>query len=70
MPTTTPDLSLATWRKSSYSNGDGGVCVEVADNLPGVVPVRDSKNPDGPALIFPSDSWSTFIASLKKKAGM
>ncbi|MFD8361732.1 DUF397 domain-containing protein, partial [Streptomyces hygroscopicus] len=47
MPTT-PDLSVAAWRKSSYSNPDGGNCVEVADNLPGIVPVRDSKNPDGP----------------------
>ncbi|GHJ29404.1 hypothetical protein TPA0910_38370 [Streptomyces hygroscopicus subsp. sporocinereus] len=60
-----PDLSTATWRKSSYSNNDGGICVEVADNLPGIVPVRDSKNPDGPVLIFPNDSWSTFIATLK-----
>ncbi|MEU8871823.1 DUF397 domain-containing protein [Streptomyces javensis] len=66
----TPDLSTAAWRKSSYSNNDGGICVEVADNLPGIVPVRDSKDPDGPALIFPNDSWSTFIASLKKKAAM
>ncbi|WP_078962060.1 DUF397 domain-containing protein [Streptomyces hygroscopicus] len=64
MPTT-PDLSVAAWRKSSYSNPDGGNCVEVADNLPGIVPVRDSKNPDGPVLIFPNDSWSTFIATLK-----
>ncbi|WP_069872449.1 DUF397 domain-containing protein [Streptomyces malaysiensis] len=64
MPTT-PDLSCAAWRKSSYSNGDGGDCVEVADNLPGVVPVRDSKNPDGPAIPFPTKSWAAFIASLK-----
>lgn len=62
---TTPDLSVAAWRKSSYSNNNGGDCVEVADNLPGVVPVRDSKNPDGPALIFPAGAWATFIASLK-----
>ncbi|NIY69621.1 DUF397 domain-containing protein [Streptomyces malaysiensis] len=60
-----PDLSTAAWRKSSYSNGDGGECVEVADNLPGVVPVRDSKCPDGPALIFAAGAWATFIASLK-----
>ncbi|MCQ8829585.1 DUF397 domain-containing protein [Streptomyces malaysiensis] len=60
-----PDLSTAAWRKSSYSNGDGGECVEVADNLPGVIPVRDSKNPDGPALIFAAGAWATFIASLK-----
>ncbi|MEU1944678.1 DUF397 domain-containing protein [Streptomyces sp. NPDC020125] len=64
MPTT-PDLSVATWRKSSHSNNNGGNCVEVADNLPGVVPVRDSKNPDGPALIFSVGSWATFITSLK-----
>ncbi|OPF70923.1 DUF397 domain-containing protein [Streptomyces antioxidans] len=64
MPTT-PDLSTAAWRKSSYSNNDGGNCVEAADNLPGVVPVRDSKNPDGPALLFPTASWAVFIASLK-----
>ncbi|MDT0544676.1 MULTISPECIES: DUF397 domain-containing protein [Streptomyces] len=64
MPTT-PDLSVAAWRKSSYSNNNGGNCVEVADNLPGLIPVRDSKNPDGPALIFPSRSWATFITTLK-----
>ncbi|MEU0807268.1 DUF397 domain-containing protein [Streptomyces sp. NPDC005970] len=64
MPTT-PDLSVAAWRKSSYSNNAGGECVEVADNLPDVVPVRDSKNPDGPALIFPSRSWAAFITTLK-----
>ncbi|MEU5028645.1 DUF397 domain-containing protein [Streptomyces milbemycinicus] len=61
----TPDLSTVAWRKSSYSNNDGGACVEVADNLPDVVPVRDSKNPDGPALIFPSHSWAAFITTLK-----
>ncbi|MBW8091695.1 DUF397 domain-containing protein [Streptomyces hygroscopicus subsp. hygroscopicus] len=64
MPTT-PDLSVAAWRKSSYSNPDGGNCVEVADNLPGIVPVRDSKNPDGPTLIFPTGSWAAFISTLK-----
>lgn len=63
--TTIPDLNVATWRKSSYSNNDGGDCVEVADSLPEVVPVRDSKNPDGPALIFPSRSWAAFITTLK-----
>ena len=44
--------ALSGWRKSSYSGGDEGSCVEVLDNLPAVVPVRDSKNPDGPALVF------------------
>ncbi|CAM5602658.1 MULTISPECIES: DUF397 domain-containing protein [Streptomyces] len=60
-----PNLSTAAWRKSSYSSNGGGECVEVADDLPGIVPVRDSKNPDGPVLIFPSGSWSAFISSLK-----
>ncbi|AJZ85053.1 MULTISPECIES: DUF397 domain-containing protein [Streptomyces] len=64
---TTPNLSTAAWRKSSYSNNDGGMCVEVADNLPGIVPVRDSKNPDRPVLIFPNGSWSAFITSLKNQ---
>ncbi len=42
------DLSTAQWRKSMYSNGQGGDCVEVLDDVPGVVPVRDSKTPSGP----------------------
>ena len=48
---TIPDASaLIGWRKSSYSNGEGAACIEVADGMPGAVPVRDSKNPTGPAL--------------------
>ncbi|MFE2230328.1 DUF397 domain-containing protein [Streptomyces kronopolitis] len=62
------DLSTAAWRKSSYSNGDGGDCVEVADDLPGVVPVRDSKDPHGPALIFPVAAWSSFVSAVKDTA--
>ncbi|MFE2276043.1 DUF397 domain-containing protein [Streptomyces sp. NPDC059454] len=58
------DLSSAQWRRSSYSNGTGGECVEVADNLPGLTPVRDSKNPQGPALLFAADAWNRFVASL------
>ncbi|MGO4749578.1 DUF397 domain-containing protein [Streptomyces sp. 2MCAF27] len=57
--------TIKTWRKSSYSNGDGGHCVEVADNVLGVVPVRDSKDPHGPALAFPVSSWSSFISAVK-----
>ncbi|MFJ8074806.1 DUF397 domain-containing protein [Streptomyces sp. NPDC096176] len=62
----TPDpTGLTAWRKSSYSNSDGGSCVEVLDNHPTGVPVRDSKNPGGPALMFHSAAWSAFIADLK-----
>ncbi|MEV1077881.1 DUF397 domain-containing protein [Streptomyces sp. NPDC050211] len=60
------DPSLITWRKSSYSNPDGADCVEVADNLPGIIPVRDSKNPEGPVLAFPRDSWALFVDSLRR----
>ncbi len=49
------------WRKSSYSNQEGGDCVEVADGFP-VVPVRDSKVPDGPILTVSSDAWASFVA--------
>lgn len=63
-PNSRIDLSSAQWRRSSYSNGTGGECVEVADNLPGLAPVRDSKNPQGPALLFAADAWNHFIVSL------
>ncbi|MBL1119818.1 DUF397 domain-containing protein [Streptomyces sp. 110] len=59
-----PDLNGAAWRKSSYSNQAGGDCVEVADGIRGVVPVRDSKRPDGPTLVFPAASWTTFVDEL------
>lgn len=59
------DLTGSNWRKSSYSSGNGGACVEVAAGGPGVVAVRDSKDPDGPALIFSPADWSAFISSLK-----
>jgi hypothetical protein len=59
------DLSGAIWRKSSRSSGNGGQCVEVAMNLPGVVGVRDSKDPEGPKLIFTPTEWRTFITGLK-----
>ncbi|MGW4421446.1 DUF397 domain-containing protein [Streptosporangium sp. NPDC004631] len=59
------DLSQAAWKKSSRSGDSGGNCVEVAGNLPGVVAVRDSKNPTGPALLLSPDAWESFIGSLK-----
>lgn len=65
LSTSRPDLSAAAWRKSSYSNKEGGDCVEVADGYPALVPVRDSKNADGPALLIPHHAWAAFIAGLK-----
>lgn len=58
------DLSHAGWKKSTYSGGTGGGCVEVARNLPGVVAVRDSKNPHGPALVFPPREWTRFLTEV------
>ncbi|MGY4970446.1 DUF397 domain-containing protein [Streptomyces nigrescens] len=52
------------WFKSSYSS-NGGDCVEVAANIPGVVPVRDSKDPHGPALAFDPPAWSSFVSAVK-----
>ncbi|MDX3227034.1 DUF397 domain-containing protein [Streptomyces sp. ME19-01-6] len=63
----TPDLSPAKWVKSSYSGNGGGSCVEWAPNIAasGMVPVRDSKAPDGPALIFEAAAWASFVAFAK-----
>ncbi|MFF3443486.1 DUF397 domain-containing protein [Streptosporangium sp. NPDC002721] len=58
------DLSGAEWRKSARSNSQGGACVEVARNLPGVIAVRDSKNPNGPALVFTPAEWSAFLGGV------
>ena len=58
-------LNRADWRKSSYSGSNGGHCVEVARNLPGVVAVRDSKDPHGPALVFSQADWAAFMAALR-----
>jgi Domain of unknown function (DUF397) len=58
------DLTTAVWRKSSYSSNNGD-CVEVARNLPGIVAVRDSKNPAGPALVFTADEWRAFTSAAR-----
>ncbi|MGY5126267.1 DUF397 domain-containing protein [Streptomyces nigrescens] len=58
-------LTTATWRKSSYSNADGGNCIEVADDFPALVPVRDSKDPHRPALIFDAAAWASFVTAVK-----
>lgn len=59
------DLLRAAWRKSSRSGDNGGNCVEVASNLPGIVAVRDSKNPNGPALVFTPGEWRAFLSGVK-----
>ncbi|MGW2545123.1 DUF397 domain-containing protein [Kitasatospora sp. NPDC001574] len=53
-----------TWFKSSYSS-NGGQCIEVSVCLPGVVPVRDSKDPDGPALVFPASEFAAFVNAIR-----
>ncbi|MYV45636.1 DUF397 domain-containing protein [Streptomyces sp. SID2888] len=59
------ELIPARWRRSSYSNANGGECVEIAEGFPGVVPVRDSKDPHGPVLVVPAVAWDAFLGSLK-----
>ncbi|WP_336047418.1 DUF397 domain-containing protein [Streptomyces sp. CA2R101] len=63
-----PNPATIAWRKSSYSDGGDNNCVEVADSFPGAVPVRDSKNPTGGALLFPAAAWSAFIVTVKGDA--
>ncbi|GAA2715652.1 DUF397 domain-containing protein [Micromonospora olivasterospora] len=60
------DLTGAVWRKSTRSSGNGGNCVEVADNLPGVVGVRDSKDKEGPVLTFGPASWKAFVGLARQ----
>ena len=59
-----PDLINAAWRKSSRSNGDGNECVEVAF-VSGATALRDSKNPDGGALVLPPAGWLAFRSTTR-----
>ncbi|MFH8383899.1 DUF397 domain-containing protein [Kitasatospora sp. NPDC018058] len=59
------DLTDASWRKSSYSGTNGGACIEVADGFAGVMPVRDSKDPSGPALVFSAIAWQAFATAVR-----
>lgn len=62
-----PDAAtLHGWRKSSHSDNNAGSCLEVLDHHPTGVPVRDSKVPHGPALVFPATTWSAFVAAVKE----
>jgi len=60
-----PDIAPAQWRKSTRSSSTGQNCVEVATNLPGLIAMRDSKNPDGPNLIFTPGAWAAFTQKVK-----
>ncbi|WP_019872321.1 DUF397 domain-containing protein [Salinispora oceanensis] len=59
------NLVGAVWRKSTRS-GANGDCVEVADNLPDLVGVRDSKDSTGPALVFGPVAWRVFVRHVKQ----
>lgn len=57
-------LPDASWVKSSYST-NGGECVEASPSFPGVIPVRDSKDPQGPALLFADEAWHSFLSAIR-----
>ena len=57
------DLSRAQWRKATASQGNGE-CVEVAF-VSGAVAMRDSKDPQGPALVFTAPEWDAFLDGAK-----
>ncbi len=57
------EMTGARWRTATRSSNNGGDCVEVADNLPGRVLVRDSKNRDAGTLTFTPDAWRAFVAT-------
>jgi hypothetical protein len=65
MPTEAIDLSRAEWQTSSYSGGNGGQCVEVARNLPGIVAVRDSKRPEGSIVTIDRRGWTAFVTLVR-----
>ena len=59
------ELSATTWIKSSYSDANGGNCLEVAPGFMSVVPVRDSKSPDGPVIVVARSTWAAFVESFR-----
>jgi len=59
------ELTRADWRKSTYSGNNGGNCVEVARNLPGVVAIRDSKDREGPALVVEPRAFAALTAGIR-----
>ncbi|WP_405735141.1 DUF397 domain-containing protein [Streptomyces sp. NBC_01537] len=58
-----PSLDGVRWWRSSHSGGSGN-CVEITTDVPGLIPIRDSKNPDGPVLLFTSAGFSAFVSAI------
>jgi hypothetical protein len=63
--TTAATGTTLTWHKSSYSNDQGGNCIEVAAGAAGLVPVRDTKDRSGGSLVFSTEAWVSFVAGVR-----
>jgi uncharacterized protein DUF397 len=61
-----PNPATVAWRKSTYSGGSGGNCIEVGAHTPGLIPVRDSKDPQGPHLAFTPAAWTAFLGAVAR----
>ena len=59
-----PDLSALSWRKSSHSGKENAECVELALTRD-FVGIRDSKHPDGTALILPHEAVAAFLSGIR-----
>jgi hypothetical protein len=65
MRTTGPAVTTATWRKSTYSGENDDACVEItARQFLTAIPIRDSKNPQGPAITPTPTAWATFVTAV------
>lgn len=62
---TATQLTSVVWRKSSHSGTNGGDCIELGYGLTDAAPVRDSKDPSGPALLFTPEAWSAFVGAVR-----
>jgi hypothetical protein len=60
-------IEVGVWRKASHSGGNGGGCIEVARTEEALVAVRDSKDPNGPALAFTPSRWKSFVLHVSEK---
>ncbi|MFC6886532.1 MULTISPECIES: DUF397 domain-containing protein [Actinomadura] len=59
------DLSTMVWRKASRSNNSGDACVELA-SVPDTVAIRDSKDPNGPAILLPRNDFGRLVHTIKR----